>query len=94
MMWHHTEKQTTQRVLTHITCDICGKASGEGGDWPRDKYGREHEIEIEHKAMSHYGGSGSGERLSIDMCPDCFTDKLLPFLRSLGFMGKYEDSEY
>ena len=36
------------------------------------------------KTGSNYPEGGSGEETTIDICPDCFKDKLIPWVESFG----------
>ena len=81
--------------LTEIKCDLCGKIgdSSEIFDnyWVDYRNGNniaETKIELEVTVRQKEGWScrdgGSGTEYIIDMCPDCFKNKLIPWCRSQG----------
>lgn len=70
-------------VVDHLVCDLCGKKS-EGDNWS----GRGYDVSdtrIEMTTGTNYGTDGGDlETTSIDVCPDCFVSKLLPWAASHG----------
>lgn len=72
----------TSNECVKTTCDICG-ASTDRNNWGEDSYD-EQIITIENSVGGRYPEGGIGETFSYDLCPDCFTDKLEPFLQALG----------
>lgn len=41
-------------------------------------------VKITQNKGTDYPEGGSGTKYDIDLCPDCFKDKLIPWLRSQG----------
>ena len=85
---------TTRQVLENRKCDLCGKESTRA-DWDADIYEvneTEVKVIIRHKSGENYPEGGSGEEYEIDICPDCFVGKLVPWLKSEG--AKIESSEW
>jgi hypothetical protein len=64
-----------------VVCDICKRKFSD--DWNATGY-QVLESEVSLRAGSSYPEGGIGENIEFDICPDCFRDKLVPFLRSLG----------
>lgn len=62
-------------------CDICGDSTKNG--W-KDGWYDAHESEISMKTGFNYPEGGSGVTLTFDICPKCFTDKLIPWVKSFG----------
>jgi len=68
-------------------CDICG-ASCEGTKWPHVVHGwgdapAEAQVTVSFQwktAPDEYGGSSVGLLIDIDLCPTCFTNKLVPWV--------------
>ena len=76
-------------------CDICGKKSKDERDWSTGNYEIDEtkiRIEIEYKEGSNYPEGGSGTECEIDLCPDCFKNELIPWLRSKG--AKIEEKDF
>jgi hypothetical protein len=68
-------------VLDRLTCDLCAKTSN--SKWGAETYGVL-ETEVRCKTGHNYPGDGSGEETTIDICPKCFADKLIPWVKSQG----------
>ena len=67
-------------------CDLCSKQSYTG-DWGDGCY-KIDEVEIKTKVFCTKGTShpynGSTTDYDIDLCPKCFEEKLIPWLKSQG----------
>lgn len=79
-------KQVETRVLSEITCDICG-AIGKSGGWESSLWGvneTDVSVSVRQKEGTAYPESGSGTEYNLDICPKCFKEKLVPWVRSFG----------
>lgn len=91
MKEHVTEKvEITRTRLVATCCDICG-AKSKRDDWTTEIYDVA-EVEIRLREGDNYPEGGSGTRIDVDMCPDCFREKLIPWLKSQG--AKIEVKEW
>jgi len=76
----------TEEKLVKTTCDICG-AEAKKGLWQSSAY-EVNEVEIEvtvrQKDGTSYPEGGYGTKYEVDMCPNCFKTKLIPWLESQG----------
>jgi hypothetical protein len=81
-MKHYKEEtvpQHTTEVLDQTTCDLCNVDVGAELDtWEVD------EVTVSRKAGCSYPDGGNGDTISVDLCGQCFNEKLLPFLKSEG----------
>lgn len=72
--------------LIEMKCDLCGKVS-KNDDWSIDN-NDVNEVELSVTVHQKQGWScsdgGSGEEYVIDLCPDCFKNRLIPWLKSEG----------
>lgn len=79
-------KTTTHEVGQ--TCDLCGAKSSERfGSWCTKPYEvNETEVTVTVKQREGYScpDGGGGTQHEIDLCPDCFKGKLIPWLKSQG----------
>lgn len=78
----HQEKKTETKEVTTVTrewktCDICGATISPG------PYEVE-ETEVSMKVGTSYPEGGSSITTEVDLCQKCFTEKLIPWLRSHG----------
>lgn len=87
------------KSLDKRTCDLCGKESDSerydnwnGGSYDVDE--TEISIKIKQKEGSSYPEGGSGQEYDIDLCPDCFKKKLIPWLLSQGAKIKPEEWDW
>ena len=77
---------TKRKECTHRLCDICGK-KGHGDEWSAGSYivdETEISIVVKQKQGNECSDGGNGTEYDIDLCPDCFKNKLIPWLRSQG----------
>lgn len=99
----YEEREVTGKhsFLKERTCDLCGKkADKDKGYLSTSSWGAEiFEInETEIKMMvrqtkgSNYPEGGSGTEYEIDLCPDCFKNRLVPWLKSQG--ANIEEKEW
>lgn len=82
----YTEKPVERTRLVETTCDVCGAVAKRGncGSSSYDVDEVEVEVTVRQKDGSSYPEGGSGTEIVVDICPACFKDKLVPFLRSQG----------
>jgi hypothetical protein len=88
-------KETVERKrLVETTCDLCG-VKAQNGDWDSSSYSVnevEVEVKVRQKDGSAYPDGGWGTELMVDICPKCFKETLIPFLREKG--AKIEEREW
>lgn len=77
----------TEKVVEKITCDLCGKEIS-------DTQFKIDDVEICHESGSSYPEGGSGTRIAVDMCGDCFNGKLMPWLKSQGAEPRTEEWDW
>ncbi len=83
------EKRTTTtegEVVVEIRCDLCGQAGNHlrsHAPWAAGSYDV-NETEVKMRTGHSYPEGGSGEEVKYDICPTCFTEKLMPWLASQG----------
>jgi hypothetical protein len=91
----YEEKIYKRQEVVKRECDLCGKVSfGDEREWDRGSWDVNCtiiSIKIEQREGYSYPEGGSGELYNIDLCPNCFKDKLIPFLISQGAKIKQED---
>lgn len=70
--------------LIEQRCDLCGRlAKVPGSRWDGDGFAVS-ETEVRLKEGRSYPEGGSGSEHRVDICPDCFRAKLIPWLESQG----------
>lgn len=80
----------TKKVFKYVQCDICGTQAKDDDNWDDESFGVS-ETEIKYKEGSSYPEGGNGTEIKVDICPDCFKGKLVPWLESQGVVIKKED---
>lgn len=69
--------------IAEIRCDVCGTSKNkiyDREDWAQQSY-HVNDITITNRVGTAYPDDSNGKKLQIDMCPDCFTNILLPAIR-------------
>jgi len=91
----HKTVQCEREVIDKQTCDLCGEEARFPGDWKGSGMWEVKETEISvrirHKEGTEYPDGGSGTELHVDMCPNCFKNKLIPWLNSQGAKLRQEE---
>jgi hypothetical protein len=70
--------ETTKEVYVNTTCDMCGKIT----DNISDSDGFVSDITIENEKMMSTYHDIYVKKTFVELCPECFENELLPFLRS------------
>lgn len=65
----------------YLECDIC-KERTHREHWGKG-YNEKVETTVEIETGEYYSDESFGHVLSLDICPECFKTKLIPFLESL-----------
>lgn len=84
-----TETRTTNE-LVRLICDICGKEGSVWREWAPSLMYHDADTTIEYTFGTSYPDGGSSTKLVLDICPDCFTGKLVPWVESFG-IGKVRE---
>ena len=88
--------EKVQKFHIKTVCDLCGKEATQGY-WDRSTWGMDNvdiDVTIKRREGTNYPEGGSGTEYSVDMCPDCFKDKLIPWLQSQGCTAKLEEWDW
>ena len=64
-------------------CDVCGVAH-RGNGWERQRSYEIIETHVKIVTGDSYPTGGYTEERSFDICPNCFKEKLIPFIESFG----------
>lgn len=72
-----------------VKCDLCGAEAPQAGltEWGSGSYEvNETEVKVTVKARQgeSYPDNGTSTEYRVDLCPRCFVDELVPWLRSRG----------
>lgn len=83
------ETKMETRPVTHCverTCDICGRKarSPEWSQWEGSTSYDVSEVKMSCEEGSSFPEGRSTEKVSFDVCPPCFHEKVVPFMESLG----------
>lgn len=84
----------TEKRCKMIACDFCDKQV-RGDGWEESSFDideTEISVTINHRAGKAYGEDSYGDRFHCDMCPECFRQRLYPFLLNIAINPlDYED---
>lgn len=87
---------TTRQKLSKTTCDLCGNEA-KHGCWESSTYEvneTEIEVTVRQREGTSFPDGGDCEEYSVDMCPSCFKNKLIPWLESQGCKAKTKEWEW
>jgi len=90
------ERTRKETILKLRKCDLYGRES-KSADWRNGIY-EENQTVIKMQIIQQErnscfpDGSGSGSEYDIDLCPTCFLEKLVPWLKSQG--AKIEERKW
>ena len=89
-----TLKRTSKyEHVVSTECDICHRVY-KGDDWEKESSYEILETEVRMKTGYSTPDGGSGEEIIIDVCPKCFNEKLIPYLKSLGCKSWWKDWDW
>lgn len=88
--------EETRKVLVKRTCDICGCEAIDHSRWATESSWQSNEttlrIAVHQTEGTNYPEGGWGKEFIVDMCPQCFKDKLIPWINSQG--GNVQEQEW
>lgn len=96
-MSERREKRTETRTydaVVEVRCDLCGKQAPRPGDrspWVAESGSRHDDPVVELKTGRSWPNEGFGETVKVDICPACFRDRLIPWLREQGAEPRTEE---
>ncbi len=73
--------QHSEKRFSHVTCDICKRIST-SNNWDAGSY-QVCDVKIELREGCSYPDHTHVKKTEYDICPDCFKDKVMPFLALL-----------
>ena len=81
------EERKTYEIddVVEVRCDLCGKVAGKPGRCVG--WGHGYDVEetwIEYRSGKQYPESGFRDVIAVDICPQCFCEKLVPWLIGQG----------
>jgi hypothetical protein len=80
-----------EKQIVEFTCDLCdAKAKLPGQPWSKDSSDIAR-VEVSLRTGWARYGDGFGEIIHFDICPDCFTNKLVPWFIEQGATAYKED---
>lgn len=80
-----------------LRCDLCGakaKRQNSWGDGWYDVNETEVSVTVKQREGESYPEGGSGTEYEVDICPECFRTKLVPWLISQGAKIQEKDWDY
>jgi len=87
---------STREILIKRKCDLCGMES-KSSDWDGGTYEvkeTEIKITIKQREGSSYPEGGLGTKYEIDLCPECFKKRMVPWLISEGATIKNQNWDW
>lgn len=90
--------ETTKKYVAGVKCELCPrKGQGEefdgGGDYSDVSY-EMLEVNVHLEEGSNYPEGGSASTTVLDICPDCFKSKLVPWFQEQGGTVRNKESDW
>ncbi len=84
----YEKKAKECEYLLKVICDICSKESN-SDSWLEDSFERDDtklslKTVINNTKGRYSLDGGYGTKIEVDICPDCFRNKLVPWLKTQG----------
>ena len=86
-----TVQPQEHKYLIEVQCDLCKKTSK--NEWKKSNSDAT-EVNVSLKSGEVYPYCGRGEEITIDICPDCFNSKLIPWVKSQGGEPTVKDWDF
>lgn len=88
-MRRHETRTEENQYIAELICDLCGtvapKSETSRGCWGSHPFSSSFEmVKIEHKDITDCQDEQTYVKRSVDMCPECFKKKLVPWLQDQG----------
>jgi hypothetical protein len=81
-----------ERTMVKMTCDLCGKTT-DRDEWTTSSY-EINETKIQYRQGVSFPEYTNGTKICVDICPDCFMNKLIPWFTNQGVHIEEEDWEW
>lgn len=78
-----TVPEHTEERQAGIVCDLCGKET-DRHDWSASHSYEVEEVTVEYKSGYSYPDDYFYTVIEVDLCPQCFKERLVPWLESQG----------
>ena len=88
---NYTPPPQSIEILESITCDLCGSVTT--SEWKQDMTDIE-KIRVLQVTGYDCQSGGQATEISFDICPDCFENRLIPWLKSQGAEPTIKESDW
>jgi hypothetical protein len=82
----------TETVFDYLKCDLCGTISHDSR-WSSRQY-EVTQPEVTLRVGDNYPEGGNTKETILDICPDCFEKKLIPWFKSQGGTPRIEEHDW
>lgn len=93
-----TKTKTVKREqVVALKCDMCGKTTNRDKgvrNWTNKKWRVEKVDTLHIQEGERYPEASKGDEVNVDLCPDCFRNKLIPWLEQNGVEIEWEKYDY
>ena len=87
------QRNYKDKVLDKVKCDLCGATATSESNWGGEDHGVS-EVTIQMKEGYNYPDAGNYVETEVDICPSCFKNTLLPWLKSMGVKPQTKEVDY
>ena len=81
----------THTVLDYVTCELCSTTAKDSDNWKGKSSYDVDGVEVRFKTGESYPEGSNVEHVVLDICPECFKSKLIPWFEAQGGKVRRED---
>lgn len=82
-----------EEYVSSTTCELCGRSTKNDRDWGGEDANVNHATVMLEVGYGH-GDGGNIQQTIVDVCPDCFKSKMLPWLASQGANPRTDEIDW
>jgi hypothetical protein len=88
-------REVTTTYAKEVVCDLCGSVALIPHRPWSENVGHTSEVTISYiEGLADYDGGGNTRTSSVDVCPECFKSRLIPWLESQGAKITTEELDF
>lgn len=86
--------ETTDVVVDYYRCDLCDRQTKDTENWKGESTYEIDNVVVLTKTGSSYPEGGHIEVTKFDICPDCFKNKLIPWMAKNGASPRTSERDW
>lgn len=83
----------TRIETDYVECELCKSRTSDESNWGGEAY-RVNEVRVRLRGGTSFPEGGTITETIVDLCPECFETKLLPWIRSHGGTERQREIDF